>query len=96
MYAKVYIMCMYVIVHRPPPQNYILYLFTGYYVAMRRTPKPHKANTHVSCKLVCSSTTNMNQTYLLYNISQDDRSKPLINDGVKKAEAFLKKNFFPY
>ena len=24
----------------------------------------------------------MNQTYLLYNISQDDRSKPLINDGV--------------
>ena len=89
MYAKVYIMCMYVIVHRPPPQNYILYLFTGYYVAMRRTPKPHKAiNTHVSCKLVCSSTTNMNQTYLLYNISQDDRSKPLINDGVKKAEAF--------
>ena len=42
-------MCMYVIVHRPPPQNYILYLFTGYYVAMRRTPKPHKAiNTHVS------------------------------------------------
>ena len=81
-------MCMYV--HRPPPQNYILYLFTGYYVAMRRTPKPHRAiNTHV-----CSSTTNMNQTYLLYNISQDDRSKRLINDGVKKAEAFKKKFFF--
>ena len=35
----------------------------------------------------------MNQTYLLYNISQDDRSKPLINDGVKKAEAFFKKTF---
>ena len=36
----------------------------------------------------------MNQTYLLYNISQDDRSKRLINDGVKKAEAFKKKIFF--